>query len=161
MIDNGPMTYRFGYLFIACMAMLPACTWWPSSQPEKAKLLVVNVLDKPFFDDCHIKGSINVPFMQVEESISSWDKDTEIVFYCSNYKCTASGFAAQMLGSMGFEHVYVYDAGIADWYQKGLPVEGKCEQAYLKVKQKQPAEREQGVTFIDTQQLHDKMKEYI
>lgn len=143
---------------------LTACSWLgDSSVPaqESIALRVVNVLDKPLYDDCHIKGSINVPFMEVEEVAKSWNKDGEVVFYCSNYQCTASGAAARQLEQLGFENVFVYDAGMAAWYQSGLPVEGACAQGYLKMVNNKPDEREQGVKLIDTQKLYDKMKVHI
>src|SRR5260221_674614 len=81
-------------------------TKYLSMKLKKSDLIVINVLDKNLYDDCHIKGSINVPFGEIKEYASKIDKSTPVVVYCSNYQCTASGAAAKMLQDMGFENVW-------------------------------------------------------
>lgn len=95
------------------------------------RLVLVNVLDPEQYKDCHIKGSINVPFEQLDTFAHKLDKEIEVVFYCSNYMCAASGKAAQLFGKKGFKHVWAYEAGMTDWYTKNLPVEGACKASYL------------------------------
>lgn len=143
--------------WVILFLILPGCFEVAS---HKSQLLVINVLEKSFYDDCHIQGSINVPFDQVEQAVKEWDKTTQIVFYCSNYYCTASGAAARMLQNMGFENVFVYDAGMAEWYQNNLPIQGACTQAYLNKKIEQPEEREQGVKLLTTPELQAKIEKY-
>ena len=100
---------------------------------KKSGLIIVNVLDKQAYDDCHIADSINVALDELDDFAQTVDKkDAELVFYCSNYRCTASGFAAKKLKKDGFEHVWAYEGGAAEWYQKGLPVEGPCAAKYLR-----------------------------
>jgi len=116
-----------GFIFL-----LPSC--WNNSTGVKTGLVLVNVLDKELYDDCHIKGSINIPFDQLEDAANRIDKNAEVVCYCSNYMCGASSSARNKLIDMGYKKVYVYEAGTADWYQKGFPV-GKncrCQEGYLK-----------------------------
>ena len=72
-----------------------------------------------------LQGSINVPFEEVETFAKDLDRDAEMVVYCANYMCTASGAAAQKLKEMGFENVWAYEGGTAEWYQMGLKAEGK------------------------------------
>lgn len=105
-----------------------------SCNRRKPDLLVINVLDKEMYNDCHIKGSINIPFEELEKEAKNLDKDSTVVVYCSNYMCTASKTGASMLKNMGFEKVYAYEAGMADWYQQGNPVVGECKLSYLKDK---------------------------
>lgn len=117
-------------VLMAVIMLLPGC-FGGSSKKEEAGPKVINVLDKQFYDDAHIPGSINIPVMEVEKSAEKWSKDTEIVVYCSNYKCTASGMIAKKLKKMGFEKVYAYEAGMAGWKQAGLPVDGPATEKYL------------------------------
>ncbi len=125
--------------------------------PETLK--VINVLDKRLYDDCHIKGSINVPFQDVENKALSWDKSTKIVVYCSNYTCTASGFIAKMLTKMGFENVWAYEAGMVGWYKAGLPYEGPAKESYLELPNIPHENVEKGgVSVITTEELHALMK---
>jgi rhodanese-related sulfurtransferase len=123
---------------------------------KKAGLLVVNVLDKELYDDCHIKGSINVPFDEIENYAKNLDKNTEVVLYCSNYRCTASGFAAKSLTKLGFKNVWAYEAGMAEWYQNKLPVEGACKESYLQIKV--PEYKNEEIRVITTQELKNKIE---
>ena len=50
-------------VLLAAIVLLPSCGWDSGSKPS---FVLVNVLDKEFYDDCHIKGSINVPFENLE-----------------------------------------------------------------------------------------------
>jgi rhodanese-related sulfurtransferase len=142
-IMNVIKRYAF-FSFVAFLAVLPGC-WSGSSTQEKTKikgLVVINVLDKAEYDDCHIRGSMNVPFVQIKEyAQDSLEKDADIVLYCSNYMCSSSGFARKQLIELGFQHVTVYEGGTAEWFQKGYPVDGPALQPYLqKVMQAPPAQ---------------------
>lgn len=139
--------------------LLSGCKWFSGN--KKQELKVINVLDKNLYDDCHIKGSINVPFEDFEQYAKNLDKDTHVVVYCSNYMCTASGASARKLSEMGFKNVWAYEAGMAEWYQAGLPVEPKdiCKQEYLKMQVAKPEHEDKSVKVISTQELKDKMQE--
>ncbi len=150
------------------LALLPAC--WPFGKKAEPtndankSLYVINVLDKESYEDCRIAGSINVPFDQVETFAKDLDKSSEVVVYCANYMCTASGAAAQKLKDMGFENVWAYEGGTAEWYQMNMksegnyPVEGTCKASYLAAANEKPAEADHaGVTIISAEDLHQKM----
>ena len=95
--------------------------------------VVINVLSKELYDDCHIKGSISVPFDDTEEYVlNNIDKNADIILYCSNYLCTASGYMTKKLIEHGFKHVWAYEGGTAEWYQQRMPVNGLCVSSYLK-----------------------------
>jgi rhodanese-related sulfurtransferase len=91
-----------------------------------------NVLDKKYYDDCHISGSINIQLNSLEESAKNWDKERELVVYCAHKSCSASREAFKILKKLGFKNVWAYEEGIKDWFQKGYPIEGPCELEYLK-----------------------------
>ena len=133
------------------------------SAKRDPKLVVVNVLDKNLYDDCHIKGSVSIPFEEVQDLANKLDKNDHIIFYCSNYMCTASGQAAKDFKKLGFKNVWAYEAGMAEWYQQKLPVEGACKQAYLNAQMAKPQQDalEDGVEHITTADLHAKMKEML
>ena len=149
------------------LVMLPAC--WPQSTKEatqaaKPSLYVINVLDTDLFNDCHITGSVNVTLDQIENFAKNLDKNAEIVVYCSGYSCLASSQVAQQLKTLGFEHVWAYEAGMADWHKMGqeasgkYPVVGACTKSYLAGANEKPAhEDESTVAIIDTQALREKM----
>lgn len=148
-------------LLIFSMLFLSSCDFGGGA--KKAKLVVVNVLDKSLHDDCHIKGSVNVPFEQVQEyAAAHWPKDTELVFYCTNYKCSASGEAARQLKALGYEKVYAYEAGIAEWHKLGFAVVGTCSSPVLKdYERPEGLEEPTDVTVLSSQELKKKIDELL
>lgn len=143
---------------LSALLFLPACF----EEKKKEGLFLVNVLDADYFNDCHIKSpnSINVTLEQLDSFAKTLDpQKAEVVFYCSNYMCTASGFAAKSLKDKGFSNVWAYEAGMADWYQKGLPVEGPCKKPYLEKKnEKIELEESIEIRILSTDELADKVK---
>ncbi len=101
-------------------------------------VIVVNVLSKDTFDDCRIKGSINVPFDDLGEYAQNIDQNQKIVVYCASYSCPVSRKAWHLLHDMHFKRVYAYEGGIAEWRQKGFPTEGECLMDYLEQAHEKP-----------------------
>ena len=123
--------YRVSIVLGFLTFFLSGCVSSEKKEIDAPKLLVINVLDKALYDDCHITGSIHVPFDQVISYVRDMSKDTEIVVYCSNYACTTSDYVAKKLYDQGFTHVMVYQGGMAEWKQQGMPTEGPGQQLYL------------------------------
>lgn len=146
-------------LMVSMMAVLAlgGCGEKKEAAAPASGVLVLNVLSKPLYDDCHIKGSVHVAIDQLETFMQGIDKDREIVVYCSNYQCGSSEFACQQLQKMGFQHVYAYEGGTAEWYQLGLPVEGSCQESYLKKAVAKPEGEAVQVPVIDAQELAKKL----
>jgi len=145
-------------IFSLLLTFLPSCfSGGTESQKEKG-LVVINVLDKKLYDDCHIAGSICVPFMEVQKyALKHIDKDAEIILYCSNYLCTSSIVNRKQLLNLGYKNVWVYKGGTAEWHQRGYPVNGPCQSSYLKKELSPPAEKESYV--IDIEILKKKLDE--
>lgn len=116
-------------LIFCVMFMLTGCWGFLSKQSQ---LVVINVLDADYYQDCHIAGSINIPFDDFDEKLKTLDKKNRYVLYCSNYACTAAPFLAQQMKDAGFDNVAVYHGGIVQWYQKGYPYQGPAQKSYLK-----------------------------
>lgn len=116
---------------LAVMAMFFSGCWKSDSRNKASKLVVINVLDKDYYDDCHITGSVNVPFEELEDRVKSMNKKDSYVFYCSNYACTAAPFSAKMLKDAGAENVFAYHGGMAEWYQNKYPYTGLAQKSYL------------------------------
>ena len=119
---------------VSAVLIWSSCGWFTSEVNGAApSLMMVNVLDKNLYNDCHIAGSIQIDFDKLEDyALRHWDKEaTEIVLYCSNYLCSASGEGTRQLQELGFKKVYAFEGGMAEWYQRSYPVEGPCTQKYL------------------------------
>ncbi|MEX0940450.1 MAG: rhodanese-like domain-containing protein [Candidatus Babeliales bacterium] len=149
---------------LSTLTLLSSCTWWEEKKDEKAaSLIVVNVLSKKYFDDCHIKGSVNIEMDALKDHAEkNWNKaKDQIVLYCGNYMCTASGESARMLKQMGFQHVWAYEGGTAEWKQLDYPVEGVCTAGYLtSFKKPEGYEAEANTPVITSQELKSKMEEF-
>ena len=130
-----------------------------STQPE---LVIINVLDKPEFEDCHIQGSINITFDEFEAKMSSLNKNNHYVVYCADYMCMSSGFCAKLLLDAKFEHVWAYEGGMAEWYQKGFPFEGPAQSEYLTSENVNMADEDEQnhVPIITAEQLLEKMQQF-
>lgn len=163
-------------VFLFALVLLSGCNCLHKeevAQPKQEKveerkdLIIINVLDKELYDDCHIKGSVNVPFMDmdnpdkdpIENYVKDLPKDIKLVIYCSNYMCSASGEVAKKLQNMGFDNVWAYEAGMAEWFQNKLPVEGVCKQAYLSRVMNPPKVEHDGFKVISTQELQKLIEE--
>lgn len=88
---------------------------------------VVNVLNKEYYQKCHIVGSDSVPYNDLKKAAESWKKNEHIVVYCASKDCPLSGQARDLLIALGFTNVQAYEGGIAEWRALGHPVEGECK----------------------------------
>ena len=93
--------------------------------------MVINVLARKYAEDCRIKGSIAVPFEELEQFVEKMPRETEIIVYCARYNCPKSREAWHKLNQLGFTKVRAYEGGMQEWRLKGLPSEGLCEMPYL------------------------------
>jgi len=144
--------------FLAVLVIIALIFSYKSQKVKSSKLLVVNVLDDTLYSDCHIVNSLHVPFENVEDFIVNLARDTEVVFYCSNCQCTASGYAARKAREAGIGNAWAYEAGIAEWYQKGYPVNGPCKQSYLNKKIEEPEKSLAQDFDMTTEELARKMQ---
>lgn len=90
-------------------------------------LVVINVLDKNWYDQSHISGSINIPFgknKNFDQQVGKYQKDTPIVVYCASKLCPLSKDAYKFLiYELGFTQVWAYEGGIQEWEKKGFETE--------------------------------------
>jgi rhodanese-related sulfurtransferase len=151
-----PVVNVLKYLNFSLIFLLAGC-WWSTTNPT-SKLVMINVLDPDYYQDCHITGSVNIPFEQFEERIRTLDKNDRYVLYCSNYACTAAPFAGGMLKEAGFANVSVLPGGIVEWYQKGYPCTGTAQRGYLTdVNERLADDDYAGVTSVSAEALKDLM----
>ena len=124
------------------------------------KVLLINVLTEDMYEDCHIKGSISVPIDQLESYAQKLDKNQKIVVYCSSYACHASAKAWRLLDGMGFQNLWAYEGGMAEWYHAGFPFEGACQAPYLMAKVEKPAQEAKDVKKIEADELTFLLQEH-
>lgn len=87
---------------------------------------LIEVLADGEFERLHIKGAQNIPFGKFMEEVKRrFNKDDEIVLYCSDEQCRASPLAAEKLETFGFRNVWEYLGGKKEWAEAGYPMEGR------------------------------------
>ena len=92
------------------------------------ELVLVDALAPMSYARSHLPGAINLPADWVEERAPMRipDLETEIVVYCSDVDCDASGIVARRLLELGYRNVRHYPGGKSDWVEGGLPLEGSA-----------------------------------
>jgi rhodanese-related sulfurtransferase len=87
--------------------------------------VLVEALGPQYYEQAHLPGAINIPHTEVRELAPSHlpDRDADVIVYCADGACRNSGIAANVLVSLGYTSVSVYQEGKAEWIEAGLPVE--------------------------------------
>ena len=87
---------------------------------------LVEVLPRAEYDDEHLPGAISVPLKELDRvRVHELERSTPVIVYCYDNECDMSPRAAARLESLGFERVYDYVVGKADWGSAGLALEGE------------------------------------
>jgi rhodanese-related sulfurtransferase/CBS domain-containing protein len=103
----------------------------PIDREQVQRLLVegaqlVEVLPAAEYQDEHLPEAINIPLKALNaETTQDLVRERAVIVYCYDYQWDMSPRAAWRLESLGFEQVYDYVAGKADWGSFGLPIEGE------------------------------------
>jgi rhodanese-related sulfurtransferase len=91
----------------------------------QGRVQLVEVLPAAEFKKEHLPQAINIPLeTMTAETTKILRKDIAVIVYCADYQCDLSARAAWRLESMGFQEVYRYTPGKADWLAAGWETEG-------------------------------------
>jgi rhodanese-related sulfurtransferase len=94
--------------------------------------LVVDVREKPEYEEGHLPGAIHVSRGSLEVKADAEhparepaleDRSRPVVTYCTGGIGARSALAAQTLKRMGFERVACLEGGLEAWKEAGNPVE--------------------------------------
>jgi len=92
---------------------------------EQGRVQLVDVLPASEYRKEHLPQAINVPLQSLTtEGTRTLRKDVAVIVYCEDFQCDLSARAAWRLESMGFQEVYRYTPGKADWLAAGWDTEG-------------------------------------
>ncbi len=83
---------------------------------------VIDVRPQDEFALGHVAGALNVPLGRLEEQLTRFNADREIVAYCRGPWCVMSFEAVASLRARGFKARRLED-GLPEWRAAGLPVE--------------------------------------
>ncbi|HUJ33530.1 MAG TPA: rhodanese-like domain-containing protein [Candidatus Acidoferrum sp.] len=84
---------------------------------------VIDVNSRQSWMKARVPGAKNLDPVAYEASDLPPDKNTSVVFYCSNPMCRKAPNAARRAEKMGYSNVKVMSAGISGWLAAKLPTE--------------------------------------
>ncbi len=90
---------------------------------QKQPVSVLDVNSRQSWLTARVPGARALDAMGYDESDLPVDRDSTLVFYCSNFMCRKAPNAARRAKDMGYRNVYVMSAGISGWVGASLPTE--------------------------------------
>ncbi|RRJ84094.1 rhodanese-like domain-containing protein [Aestuariirhabdus litorea] len=89
-------------------------------------LVIIDARSQSDYDKGHIPDVVRIKNDDVTpeklaEAIDS--KDSPVAFYCNSITCPRSADAASKAYAAGYTNIYWFRGGIAEWREKGYPVE--------------------------------------
>ena len=86
---------------------------------------LVEVLPAEEYEEEHLPGAVSIPLKTMDaKTVAGLDRSSPVVVYCWDELCDMSPRAACRLDTLGFETVYDYLPGKAEWLAHALPTEG-------------------------------------
>lgn len=77
----------------------------------------------------HIPDAVSLPLVDYDQHkkrfLADVDRDRTLVIYCSGYGCPDSFDLAMLLLEKGYRNVRLFEGGLPEWRDAGLPVEGE------------------------------------
>jgi rhodanese-related sulfurtransferase len=91
---------------------------------QKEQVIVIDVNSRQSWMKARVPGALNLDPAGFNDSDLPPDKESSLVFYCSNPLCRKAPNAARRAKKMGYGNVKVMSAGISGWLAAKLPTEG-------------------------------------
>jgi rhodanese-related sulfurtransferase len=90
---------------------------------QEAPLTVIDVNSRQSWIAARVRGALNLDPAGFVAADLPEDRESMLVFYCSNPMCMKAPRAARRAAAMGYRQVQVMSAGIAGWLAAALPTE--------------------------------------
>jgi len=90
---------------------------------RRESVVPIDVNARQSWLQARVPGALNLEPAEFGERDLPNDKQTALVFYCSNPMCRKAPMAARRAARLGYGNVRVMSAGIAGWIDAGLPTE--------------------------------------
>lgn len=90
---------------------------------QNEHVTVIDVNSRHSWTEARVPRALNLDPSAYKESELPQEKDSVLVFYCSNPMCRKAPNAARRAKKMGYSHVHVMSAGISGWLGAKLPTE--------------------------------------
>jgi rhodanese-related sulfurtransferase len=94
---------------------------------QRQQVTVIDVNSAQSWNKAHVPGALSLDPASYNDSGLLSDKESSLVFYCSNPLCRKAPNAARRAKKMGYANAKVMSAGIAGWLAARVPTEGGRE----------------------------------
>ena len=92
-------------------------------------VLIVDARSPELYERSHIVGAVSLPMVDVEamlpDFMASVPKNRSMIIYCSGFGCPDSFDLGVRLLEEGYQDVRVFEGGLPEWHDAGLPVTGE------------------------------------
>ena len=90
---------------------------------QDRQVTVVDVNSSQSWEKARVPGALNLDAESFSDSDLPRERDSSLVFYCSNPMCRRAPKAARRAKNMGYSNVRVMSAGISGWLAARMPIE--------------------------------------
>jgi len=90
---------------------------------QSQSVTVIDVNGRGSWTNARVPGAVNLSPTEYGPADLPSDKQSLLVFYCSNFLCTKAPNAARRAKGMGYSNVQVMSSGISGWLSATLPTE--------------------------------------
>jgi len=90
---------------------------------QEKRVTAIDVNSHQSWVAARVPGALHLDPAGYDEKSLPGDKDSLLVFYCSNPLCRKAPNAARRAKKMGYRNVHVMSAGISGWLSAKLPTE--------------------------------------
>lgn len=90
---------------------------------QSAPVIAIDVNTRQSWLTARVPGALHLDPMGYRDADLPPDRDSMLVFYCSNFLCRKAPNAALRAKRMGYGNVHVMPAGISGWLDATLPTE--------------------------------------
>jgi rhodanese-related sulfurtransferase len=93
--------------------------WLRSAEPPR----LIDVLSRAHFERAHLPGATSIPRAQLHtRAPQEIALDEPVVVYCADRRCRESCYAAVILAELGYQQVYDFEGGLAEWRRHKSPL---------------------------------------
>ena len=89
---------------------------------EQGLVTIIDVRPASEYNAGHVPGAINMPLDKLDNRLSDFNSDQEIIAYCRGPHCVLAFDAVEKLRQQGFKASRLED-GFPEWKTAGLPIE--------------------------------------
>jgi rhodanese-related sulfurtransferase len=90
---------------------------------QNGPVTIIDVNSPQSWLSAHVPGAISLDSVGYAAADLPANKDSTLVFYCSNFMCRKAPNAARRAEGMGYRNVHVMSSGISGWLSASLPTE--------------------------------------